>query len=1088
MAYQWGKRNNSHGNNSDQDRPNQFASRPFIFRTEREQETPEPRKLSDESSSQLRLSSITRPDSTVQTQTTPQIETEPEQEEQKQESNHTIKLSSPENPEQPNNNETNPAATIQTKLTIGAPGDKYEQEADTVARKVMSENVLQLSYWPEPKKPKNIVPKPKLSLIQQKAQEEGNNPTPNLENQLNSKKGGGSPLDNQTRSFMESRFGADFSSVRVHTDTTAVQMNQELGAQAFTHGSDIFFSQGKSPGQNELTAHELTHVVQQGGAKTINRKIEPEVASPKSNYNKISRYTHEKEIQRLPAKKLSETDADFVSNNKSQNPTEQSISNHNSATKLQPKQLDTDTIQRQSLNISSAEPRIQRNWLSSIIEGSTEWTIKQTLGEQVLNVLQRAGDVLRKIIQDPVRFCSNLITSIRNGFTRFQENISTHLTNGLMGWLFGALSGAGLVLPNEFDAKGLVSITLQVLGLTYDNFRGRLARRIGDDKVGILEQSYDFLQRIASGGLTEAWEDICQEVGDIKDMILGGIKDWVINTIITRAITRLITMFNPVGGLIESARAIYNTVMFFIERAQQIAALVDSIFNSINKIVEGDTDSASNYIEQTMGRTIPVIISFLARLLGLSGVSDRIKAVIQRIQAPINRALDKLEDKIADRARTLLDRNQRQNQAPQQSAATPVTAPAPQSQPPSSVTPPAPTSTSTPTTTAPAPQSPSSPATTPTRTQTPPSQSTPNRTTTPGQQNPSSPATQTANQTPAQQQNQPAQQNTSNETANHRALARQAVSELEQTRGENQDYETLRREKETQARQIEQNYTRRLRQGIKLTVKFEDAARDKQDGKLDFKVTIAPNDTNDKGSIPVSEKANQLKKAVEKLRIVGFMKAMGKNETVEGITRNDFQELWDDDTQKIGTKKAKDWVKNKFRKAARGQHEWIPCNLIAQVIERTASTNEFIEGDKWIDFQHGLRSPTKQIIFNKSKAIKIKYREEEKEEDKLVLQGHTKSVYLYEEIPENQQTKYSPEFHKALESAFTNSKNITDCIRGIRRVFEDWVWKGDEVSEQEVHPEMMCYSKKAKTNWSDITKAQADNYKTIKDKIDKYIQ
>jgi hypothetical protein len=60
---------------------------------------------------------------------------------------------------------------------------------------------------------------------------------------------------------MEARFGADFSSVRVHTDSNAVQMNKELGAQAFAHGSDIYYGAGKSPGKDELTAHELTHTI-----------------------------------------------------------------------------------------------------------------------------------------------------------------------------------------------------------------------------------------------------------------------------------------------------------------------------------------------------------------------------------------------------------------------------------------------------------------------------------------------------------------------------------------------------------------------------------------------------------------------------------------------------------------------------------------------------------------------------------------------------------------------------------------------------------------------------------------------------------
>jgi hypothetical protein len=67
---------------------------------------------------------------------------------------------------------------------------------------------------------------------------------------------------------MESGFGADFSGVHVHTDNNAAQMNQQLGARAFTHGSDIYFNQGEyqpatSTGDH-LLAHELTHTVQQG--------------------------------------------------------------------------------------------------------------------------------------------------------------------------------------------------------------------------------------------------------------------------------------------------------------------------------------------------------------------------------------------------------------------------------------------------------------------------------------------------------------------------------------------------------------------------------------------------------------------------------------------------------------------------------------------------------------------------------------------------------------------------------------------------------------------------------------------------------
>lgn len=86
-----------------------------------------------------------------------------------------------------------------------------------------------------------------------------------VELRLNQSKGQGSPLPDHVRSYMEPRFGVDLSHVRVHTGSNAMHMNRAVGAQAFTHGSDIYYGAGSSPLNMELTAHELTHVVQQTG-------------------------------------------------------------------------------------------------------------------------------------------------------------------------------------------------------------------------------------------------------------------------------------------------------------------------------------------------------------------------------------------------------------------------------------------------------------------------------------------------------------------------------------------------------------------------------------------------------------------------------------------------------------------------------------------------------------------------------------------------------------------------------------------------------------------------------------------------------
>ncbi|WP_163397784.1 eCIS core domain-containing protein [Flavobacterium fluviatile] len=103
---------------------------------------------------------------------------------------------------------------------------------------------------------------------------------PNIESKLNSSKGGGSPLSGKIKTEMESGIGADFSNVRIHNDANAVQMNKQLGAQAFATGNNIYFNEGKyNPNSHDgrhLLAHELTHTVQQGAA--IRKKTEDNIS------------------------------------------------------------------------------------------------------------------------------------------------------------------------------------------------------------------------------------------------------------------------------------------------------------------------------------------------------------------------------------------------------------------------------------------------------------------------------------------------------------------------------------------------------------------------------------------------------------------------------------------------------------------------------------------------------------------------------------------------------------------------------------------------------------------------------------------
>jgi len=155
--------------------------------------------------------------------------------------------------------------SIQPKLTIGAPNDKYEQEADQVADQVMQakpiDSLIQRQESPEEEE---------VELLQAK-KAEGATPevTPAINAEIRSLQGGGQPLSGAQRDFFEPQLRMELSSVRVHNDMRAANAARLINARAFTLGRDVVFGAGEyspdAPSGKRLLAHELTHVVQQNG-------------------------------------------------------------------------------------------------------------------------------------------------------------------------------------------------------------------------------------------------------------------------------------------------------------------------------------------------------------------------------------------------------------------------------------------------------------------------------------------------------------------------------------------------------------------------------------------------------------------------------------------------------------------------------------------------------------------------------------------------------------------------------------------------------------------------------------------------------
>jgi hypothetical protein len=258
----------------------------------------------------------------------------------------------------------------------------------------------------------------------------------------------------------------------------------------------------------------------------------------------------------------------------------------------------------------------------------------------LVDVLARAAGVVSEIIHDPIGFLGNLVSAVMLGLKNFMANIGAHLEKGLMDWIFGALAGAGLKMPEAFDLKGIVSIILQVLGLTYANFRARAVAIVGEKLVAGLEQAAGVFKIVMSQGVSGLWEFIREKVSDLKSMVLDAIFGFVKEKVIVAGVTWIIGLLNPASAFFKACKAIYDIVMFFVEHGSEIVSLVNAVIDSVAAIVKGNLTAAAARVEDALAKAIPAAIGFLASLLGLGDPSKPVKETIEKAQSPVNKAID----------------------------------------------------------------------------------------------------------------------------------------------------------------------------------------------------------------------------------------------------------------------------------------------------------------------------------------------------------------------------------------------------------------------------------------------------------------
>ncbi|EZH71832.1 hypothetical protein ATO12_05490 [Aquimarina atlantica] len=819
-----------------------------------------------------------------------------------------------------------------------------------VQRSAIAEAITTTTTPPPTKHQEEDIAETETGEIQRKANlseiAEGQHTDSGFESKLHSSKGGGASMSRKTKTQMESAFGADFSNVRIHTDSNAEGMSNQVQAHAFTHGSDIYFNKGTyQPEKKEgtrLLAHELTHVVQQGAAtkNSVQRSANVQVnqsAPAMVQRGVISRARNwaADKANNIPGYSMLTVILGFNPINGQDVPRNaanifrgimgflpggnliwEALNNHGIFNKVGNwivQQLDTlgdigasivssfrefvgslgitdiarlGSLWRRAKRIFTSPITMLINFvkglvsdilefikeailrpLASLAEGTNGWDLliavlgtnpitgdavprtaetliggfmkligqeeiwenikkgnaiarawawfQGAMGQLIALVtsipsrfinalksltivdlvvvprafakialvfanfvvdfvswagnamwellkiifsvvapgampfLERAGGAIQSIFENPMAFLGNLVQAGKMGFQMFKDNIGSILRDVLIDWLTGTLAGAGVYIPTGLDFVEILKFVLSVLGLTWENMRAKLVEHLGEGPVTVLEEGFELIQLLVTEGPAAAWKKIMEHITTLKDTVIGEIISWVTQTVVTKAVAKLVSMFIPGAGFIQAILAIWGAIQVFIQRIQKIIQVGVAFMNSIADIVAGNLVPAATKVVNTMKGILVLAVSFLAEFIGLGKIGDALQNILKKIRDPIDKALDKMILWVKNKAKSFLK---------------------------------------------------------------------------------------------------------GKDDKEHKKIAKAAAAELKQGGGEYSTYKELRQAKMAQAQGIKQNYQGQLKEGIGINIAFTEPTKDQEDADLDFEIIIAPNTTKEKDSLPSTPK------------------------------------------------------------------------------------------------------------------------------------------------------------------------------------------------------------------------------------------
>ena len=301
----------------------------------------------------------------------------------------------------------------------------------------------------------------------------------------------------------------------------------------------------------------------------------------------------------------------------------------------------------------------RKSWLEKALDAIVNaiMAIINLFGD-LIKALKRAARYGSQIMKSPGKFFDTLSTGASQGFSNFKNNIGKHLLTTALEWVTGEMAETGIQIPAQFDFKGILSIILQILGITVENVTAIAKKVIEPKYVALLEKGVDLgikggdklltvFTIIKKEGIIGLWAFIKAEFNDLKEQLMEEAKSFIIAEIVEAAVKRLLSLLIPGLGFIMAIKTLIDFLRTLFANIGKIIQIIIGIIDTFGEAVAGNVSKVASLVEGVFVRLLGLAISFLASVLGLNGIGKKIRAIIQKkIKDPINAAITKMMQKL----------------------------------------------------------------------------------------------------------------------------------------------------------------------------------------------------------------------------------------------------------------------------------------------------------------------------------------------------------------------------------------------------------------------------------------------------------